>query len=101
MKSVKSYSVCIKQKKITKKVYNNIMNSVKVQYKMDTIFLNSKNSKTSKSFKILLNLADKIDFKRSDTYVALPNLSIYYTRKTIKNVIITININYQLIKQKT
>ena len=101
MKSVKSYSVCIEQKKITKKVYNNIMNSVKVQYKMDTIFLNSKNSKTSKSFKILLNLADKIDFKRSDTYVALPNLSIYYTRKTIKNVIITININYQLIKQKT
>ena len=68
---------------------------------MDTIFLNSKNSKTSKSFKLLLNLADKIDFKRSDTYVALPNLSIYYTRKTIKNVIITININYQLIKQKT
>ena len=101
MKSVKSYSVCIEQKKITKKVYNNIMNSVKVQYKMDTIFLNSKNSKTSKSFKLLLNLADKIDFKRSDTYVALPNLSIYYTRKTIKNVIITININYQLIKQKT
>ena len=68
---------------------------------MDTIFLNSKNSKTSKSFRLLLNLADKIDLKRSDAYVALPNLSIYYTRKTIKNVIITININYQLIKQKT
>ena len=30
MKSVKLYSVCIEQKKITKKVYNNIMNSVKL-----------------------------------------------------------------------
>ena len=51
---------------------------------MDTIFLNSKNSKTSESFRLLLNLADKMDLKRSDTYVALPNLNIYYTRETIK-----------------
>ena len=26
---------------ITKKVYNNIMNSIQLQYKMDTIFMNS------------------------------------------------------------
>ena len=67
---------------------------------MDTIFLNSKNSKTSESFRLLLNLADKMDLKRSDTYVALPNLNIYYTRETIKNVMI-MNIKYQLMKQKT
>ena len=30
---------------------------------MDTIFLNSKNSKTSESFRLLLNLADKMDLK--------------------------------------
>ena len=31
--------------------------------------MNSKNSKTSEPYKLLLNLADKIDIKRSDKYV--------------------------------
>ena len=31
--------------------------------------MNSKNSKTSKPYKLLLNLPDKIDIKRSDKYV--------------------------------
>ena len=35
------------EKEITKKVYNNIMNSTKLQNGMDTIFMNSENSKTS------------------------------------------------------
>ena len=48
---------------------------------MDTIFINSKNSKTSDPHRILLNLRDKIDLKRSDKYVALSNLGIYYTWK--------------------
>ena len=51
---------------------------------MDTIFMNSKNSKTSEPHRLLLNLADKIDLKRSDKYVALSNLSMYYTWKNIK-----------------
>ena len=34
-------------KEITKKAYNYILNSIKVSYKMDTIFMNSKSSKTS------------------------------------------------------
>ena len=42
------------------------------------------NSKTSDPHIILLNLTDKINFKRSDKYVALSNLSIYYTWKNIK-----------------
>ena len=33
---------------------------------MDAIFLNSENSKTSDPHKLLLNLLDKINLKRSD-----------------------------------
>ena len=51
---------------------------------MDTIFMRSKNSKTSDLNRLLLNLSEKIIFKRSDKYVALSNLSIYYTWKNIK-----------------
>ena len=45
--------------------------------------MNSENSKTSDPLRLLLNLLDKIDLKRSDKYVALSNLSIYYTWKNI------------------
>ena len=51
---------------------------------MDVMFMNSKNSKTSDPHRLLLNLSDKIDLKKSDKYVALSNLSIYYTLKNIK-----------------
>ena len=33
---------------------------------MDTIFLNSENSKTSKPHVLILNLTDKIDLKRGE-----------------------------------
>ena len=46
---------------------------------MNTIFMNSKNSKTSDPHRLLLNLTDKIILKRSDKYVALSNLNIYFT----------------------
>ena len=71
------------EKKITKKVYNNIMNSVKSWKRMDTIFMNSENSKTSDPHRLLINLTDKIDLRRKDKYVALSNLSIYYTWRNI------------------
>ena len=51
---------------------------------MDTIFMNSENSKTSDPHRLFLNLTDKINLTRSDKYVALSNLSIYYTWKNIK-----------------
>ena len=51
---------------------------------MDTIFMNSKNSETFGPHRLLLNLADKIDLKRSDKYAVLSKLSIYYTWKKIK-----------------
>ena len=46
---------------------------------MDIIFMNSKNSKTSDPYKLLLNLSDKLELKRSYKYVVLSNLGIYYT----------------------
>ena len=50
---------------------------------MDTIFANC--SETSDPHIILLSLTDKIHLKRSDKYVALSNLSLYYARKDIKS----------------
>ena len=50
---------------------------------MNTIFLNSENSKTSDSHKLLLNFIDKIDLRRKDKYIALLNLNISYTWKKI------------------
>ena len=51
---------------------------------MNTIFKNFENSKTSDPHRLLLNLTDKIDLRRKDKYIALSNLSIYYTWKNIK-----------------
>ena len=64
-------------KEITKKIYNNIINSINTQYKMDIIFIISENSKTSGPYRILLNLSDKIDLKRSEKHIVLSNLCIY------------------------
>ena len=51
---------------------------------MDTIFMNSEKSKISYPHRILLNLLDKINLKRSDKYVALSNLCIYCTWKNVR-----------------
>ena len=55
------------------------MNLIKAKYKTDTIFMNSENSKTPDPHRLLLNLSGKMNLKRSDKYVALSNLSKYYT----------------------
>ena len=65
-------------------MFNNVCSSIKLWSRTDDIFTNSEDSKTSDSHRLLTNLSDKIDLKRSDKYVALSNLSIYYTRKIIK-----------------
>ena len=44
--------------------------------------MNSKISKSSYPHRILLNLTDKKDLRRKDKYIALSNLSIYYTNNT-------------------
>ena len=51
---------------------------------MVTMFMNSENSKTSDSHRLLLNFLNEINLNRSDKYVALSNLSIYCTYKNIK-----------------
>ena len=51
---------------------------------MYTIFMNSKSTKTSHTHTLLVNLSNKINLKKSDKYVPLSNLSIYYTWKNVK-----------------
>ena len=52
---------------------------------MDTIFINSENSKTSEYHVLVLKLTDKLDLRRGQKTVALSNLSIYYTWKNVKS----------------
>ena len=52
---------------------------------MDTIFMNSKNSKTSKPHVLILKFTDKLDLRRGENRIALSNLNIYYTCKNIKS----------------
>ena len=73
------------------------MNPINVYYKIDTIFMNFGNSKTSDSHTLLINLPDVTDLKRSHTYIALSNFSNYYIWKDIKKSHTkTINLKYQL-----
>ena len=58
--------------------------------------MNPKYSKISNPYRILLKLSEKINLKRSDTYVALSNLTISHTWENIKKSHIkTINLKYQ------
>ena len=66
------------EKEVTKKLYSSIMNSIHMLYKMDNILLNSKSSETFDPHRLMLNFADRINLKRSDKYVHLSNISIYY-----------------------
>ena len=51
---------------------------------MDTIFMNSENSKTSKPHVLILKFTDKIDLRRGGKRFALSTLSIYHIWKNIK-----------------
>ena len=51
---------------------------------MDTTFMNSENSKGSESYKLLLNLTDKINLKRSGQFVALSWKTLSKMRKIQK-----------------
>ena len=52
---------------------------------METIFMNTENSKTNEPHRFKLDLADKINLKNPNKNIALVNLSIYYTWKNIKS----------------
>ena len=52
---------------------------------MDTIFINSENSKTSKPHVLTLKLTNKLDLRLVEKVIALSNLSIHYTWRNIKS----------------
>ena len=52
---------------------------------MDTIFMNSENSKTFEPHVLMLKLTNKLDIRIGEKIIALSNLSIYYTWKNIKS----------------
>ena len=64
-------------------------NSIYVQLalfiKMETIFMNTENSKTNEPDRFRLSLAYKRNLKNPNKNIALGNLSIYYTWKNIKS----------------
>ena len=63
---------------------------------MNTIFMNSENSKISEPHVLILKLTDNLYLRRDEKSIALSNLSIYYTWKNIKTHTITKNLKYQL-----
>ena len=52
---------------------------------METIFMNSENSRANAPHRFRLSLADKLNLKGPSKNMALANLSIYYTWKNIKS----------------
>ena len=52
---------------------------------MDTIFMNSENSKNSEPHVLILKLTNKLDLRIVEKVIALSNLSIYYTWKNVKS----------------
>ena len=52
---------------------------------MDTIFMNSENSRTSEYHVLLLKIVNKLGLRRNQKRVALSNLTIYYTWRNIKS----------------
>ena len=51
---------------------------------METILINTENSKTNQPHKLKLNLTDKLNLKYPNKNMALANLCIYYSCKNIK-----------------
>ena len=52
---------------------------------METIFMNTANSKISEPHRFRLDLTDKLNLKNLNEKMALANLGIYYTWKNIKS----------------
>ena len=50
---------------------------------MDTIFMNSQNSKSSELHVLILKITDTLDLRRGKKSIGLSNLNIYYKWKNI------------------
>ena len=64
LSEIRLFILCINQMKSLKTYTVTQFNQYK--YKMNTIFMNSENSKTSKPHVLILNLTDKIDVQRGE-----------------------------------
>ena len=53
--------------------------------KMESFFMNTKNSETNESHRFKYDFVDKLDFKNPNKNMALGSLSIYYTWKNVKS----------------
>ena len=53
---------------------------------MDPIIMNSENSKTSKTYVLILKLDDKLDLRRGEKSISSSNLSTFYTWRNIKGL---------------
>ena len=53
--------------------------------KIDTIFMNTKNSQTSKPHVLTLKFTGNLDLRRGKNIIALSKLSIYYMWKNMKS----------------
>ena len=51
---------------------------------METILMNTENSKTNEPHKFALNLSQRLDLRSTDKHIALQNLSVHYTWKNIR-----------------
>ena len=52
---------------------------------METIFMNTSNSKTNKSNRFVYQFTEKLRLRNPNKNIELANLSIYYTWKNIKS----------------
>ena len=64
LSEIRLFILCINQMKSLETYTVTQLNQYK--YKMNTIFMNSENSKTSKPHVLILNLTDKIDVQRGE-----------------------------------
>ena len=61
---------------------------------METIFINTFNSRASESSKIIYQFTDKVNFRNPNKNMALANLSIYLHGKTLNLNMTTINLKF-------
>ena len=68
-----------------KKDQNNLNQFDQYGLKMETIFMNTENSKTNKPHRFRLTLPDRFNLKDPNKTMALVNVRFYYTRRNIKS----------------
>ena len=71
-----------RSKKLTKNICKSVIDIIQ---NMETIVMNSENSKTSEPHRFKLDLTEKLNLKDPKKNIAWTNLSIYYTWKHIKS----------------